>query len=210
MFEYKPFKYHYFSFIKLLTKSKGNALELFKSNLRDLFQEHPHSEVYIFAHSFGTYLVYNALSEMEQSECPNIRCLVFAGSVLKSDAKIGDTVNKLNIDKVVNDCGSNDLPLLLSECFLKGMGMAGLIGFYGFNSDRFIQRKFSGGHSFFEKSPHFYETYWLPILNDEIVSEGVELTLSTDSNKLTQYVLHNLKYFVWGTIFVTLCSIVII
>jgi CheY-like chemotaxis protein len=201
MFEYKPFKYPYFSFIKLFTKSKGNALELFKCNLQDLFREHPNSEVYIFAHSFGTYLVHSALSDMKQSECPKIRCLVFAGSVLKSDTKIGDTANRLNIDRVVNDCGSNDLPLLFSECFLKDMGMAGVIGFYGFNSDRFIQRKFKGGHSFFEKDPNFYSTYWLPILNDKIVREGVELISDSDSNKIARYALHNLKYIVWSAIF---------
>lgn len=198
-----PYKYRYFSFFKLFTRSKGNALDLFKSNLRDLFDEHPNSEVYIFAHSFGTYLVYEALQEMTLADCPKIKNIVFAGSVLRSDSRVTELANTLNIDRVINDCGRRDIPLLLSECFLKGMGMAGIVGFYGFTTERITQRKFSGGHSFFETAPDFYSKYWLPILDDQIVVDDVEFNVSNKEKDIRLYILHNVKYFVWLFIIVS-------
>ncbi|MBU0826258.1 MAG: hypothetical protein KKB78_17870, partial [Alphaproteobacteria bacterium] len=70
---------------------------------------------------------------------------------------------------VVNDCGTRDLILCLSQCFVIGMGMAGRNGFKTLNGGRVTNRYFKGGHSLYfrDKRSHsdkFMRTYWLDLL----------------------------------------------
>lgn len=122
---------------------------------------------YIFCHSFGTYLVVNALRKMfTASESSPTVCLVLCGSVLPSNFN-WEFVRKSQNFRVVNDCGTNDYVLWLSNAAALGLGMAGKCGFHGFNDDRFSNRFFRGGHSlYFDATGEFMRTYWLPLLTD--------------------------------------------
>jgi hypothetical protein len=54
--------------------------------------------------------------------------------------------------------GLDDKILFLSEALVPNTGMAGRIGFYGLNNNRFVNRYFKGGHShYFEEMKNFME-----------------------------------------------------
>ncbi len=61
-----------------------------------------------------------------------------------------------------------------------GLGMAGKVGFRGFNGSRFTNRYHSGGHSLYFSEPGFAESYWLPMFTgDEVAAVDSRSTLGS-------------------------------
>ncbi|MEZ8318132.1 response regulator transcription factor [Vibrio splendidus] len=173
---FQHYKYGYFTvisffvpFLRILEVRKfESALEKTLGNDDD--------EIIIFCHSFGTYIVVNAIESLIKKgvDCNKIAKLVLAGSVLRSNYDFSNILTSTNM-KIVNDCGYSDNVLLLSEGFVPNTGMAGRVGFYGLNNQRFSNRYFSGGHShYFEGGNNFIENYWLPLFSNELELELVD------------------------------------
>lgn len=181
--EFHSYKYGYFTVISFFIpflrsiKLKHFAKELI--SIRDRSNEN--KEMMFFCHSFGTYIVVKGINDylLKKGEKLNIKLIVLAGSVLPSNFDFKMILDKTNT-RVVNDCGSDDCILFMSEGLVPNTGMAGRIGFYGLNNNRFVNRYFKGGHShYFEKSEHFMEKYWLPLVGNP---ESIDIIDNREDN----------------------------
>jgi hypothetical protein len=141
----------------------------FRSRLLQVFRANPGARVSIVAHSFGTHIVAWALRGMDPRDLPSIRCILLAGSVLKSDFDWLPLLDSGKVDAVVNDCGVDDNVLLLSQFAILFTGMAGRVGFYGFTHERLVNRFFAGAHSHYfqplDPDPDaFMRAHWIGLL----------------------------------------------
>ncbi|CAH7290132.1 Response regulatory domain-containing protein [Vibrio chagasii] len=160
-----PYDYGYFDvvsfFIPIL---RFFSTHFFKKKLKACLDENRDKNIYIFCHSFGTYLVVKSLNSLlKKSEYKNIKKIVLSGSVLKSNFNFNKILDGTDAS-IINDCGESDYILTASQIFVPNMGMAGKVGFRGFNDDRIVNRFFDGGHShYFDKDSKFIEKYWIPL-----------------------------------------------
>lgn len=162
---FESYKFGYFTILSFMVPFLRNLrVKYFFEELKGLKLEG--RDVYIFSHSFGTYIVVKALEKIIKNKIEfNLKLLVLSGSVLPSNYSFKKILDNFE-STVVNDCGCNDRILLLSEALVPNTGMAGRVGFHGLNNDRFVNRFFKGGHShYFDKSDYFMEKYWLPLFS---------------------------------------------
>lgn len=165
--QFHSYKYGYFPvFDFLLPSVRDFEARRLARHLNHLFQRTSNKRFIIFSHSFGTYLIAEALRlcAAEGEDIP-VEVLVLSGSVLKENHN-WNFAHKRSI-RIVNDCADSDYVLYLSKMFVIGTGMAGKTGFVGFQDSTQINRFFLGGHSSYFNGNEFMERYWLPLLNFE-------------------------------------------
>lgn len=162
--KFQSYKYGYFSTIFFVFPYfQRREVARLKSSLKYLVAANPGKEFIVFAHSFGTYLFAYALQELvEDGEVLNVKTIVLSGSVLKATHNWSFTQAIPGLI-LINECGSDDRILWLSEAFVPKTGMAGRSGFYGFNSEQFRNRYHSGGHSLYFEGDQFMKSNWLPL-----------------------------------------------
>lgn len=164
--DHHSFKYGFFGiflfifpFIRILhSKTFIKKIEYVINNNQD-------KEIYIFAHSYGTYIISKLI---EKNTKIKINTLFLCGSVLPSNYDINKKFAD-RVGKVINDCGINDIVLIINKIFIPFLGDAGRIGFSGVNNKKLINRFFKGGHSLYFKNhnnKNFMENYWIPYLLD--------------------------------------------
>ncbi|SOE87071.1 Response regulator receiver domain-containing protein [Burkholderia sp. YR290] len=163
------YKYGYFSFLAFLIPFlRSIEVNRLVKHVRGAAEELRGRRLIIFSHSFGTYLVANALEKLLRERLIDTEkvTVVLCGSVLNAhhDWTFQKCVKDLSI---INDCGDRDYVLWLSRALVLGVGMAGKTGFYGLNGDRLMNRFFIGGHSLYFKGDEFMSRYWLPIILDD-------------------------------------------
>lgn len=194
------YKAKYLSALKILIPIFRDGIERSFSNDFDIIlRKHPGATYYVFAHSFGTYLVAKKLEKMQSVNVPEIKYLVLAGSVLRRDFNWKKILEKLPRMQVVNDCGVNDIPLVFAEVFGPGLGMAGRRGFFGFENSAIINRYFSGGHNFFEEKEGFYNENWIPLLSDEVTMTNVTVNAGLFF-EVKENILDNIKWIFWVSV----------
>jgi CheY-like chemotaxis protein len=198
-FVFKPYKYiHKAPFKILIPIWRKRVLSAFERDLKQLVSEHPEGEFYFFAHSFGSYILANALKKMSFLNAPNIRLVTLAGTVLKRNFNWAEIKKELSVDNIVNDCGVNDGALPFAYLFAPGLGMAGRTGFYGFKEGVVLNRYYDGGHSFFEESETFYREYWLPLVTeDKIKTTGHS---DVEPNELLEIIFDSAKWILYGLV----------
>ncbi|MUK50780.1 response regulator [Aliivibrio fischeri] len=149
----------------------------FKKKLEICLDNNKDKDIYLFCHSFGTYLVVKSLEKILKTKYyDNIKILVLSGSVLKSSYDFNNIID-CSSATVVNDCGESDYVLTASQLFVPNMGMAGKVGFYGFNNERIVNRHFDGGHShYFDENSKFIDKYWLPLFYDKNEISHIDMT----------------------------------
>jgi len=192
------FKAPYISALRLLfPRIRSSLVDAFSRDLDALIRQHPDGDFFFFGHSFGTFILAEKLRMMEPVNSPRIKAVVLAGSVLRRDFPWVDIKKNLNLPLVVNDCGIKDFPLILSEIFAPGLGMAGKKGFYTFENGVVTNRFFNGGHSFFEKKTDFYTEYWLPIIRGDEPVPSPKIRISKYHDFLESFT-DGIKYYFWG------------
>lgn len=183
------YKYGYFSTLFFVFPFfQQHEVTRLKIALKYTMESNAGKEFIIFSHSFGTYLVAHALQELfNEGEKLNIKTLVLSGSVLKATHN-WSFIQKTPGLKVINECGSRDHILWLSEAFVPKTGMAGRTGFYGFNSEQFQNRYHEGGHSLYFNGENFMKDKWLPLFmeNPNTHSDESRGDLSTIENIFEQ------------------------
>jgi hypothetical protein len=98
-----------------------------------------------------------------------IDTVILSGSVLRADFPWRDLIG-IRVKTVVNDCGTEDAVLLLSQFFVLFTGMAGRTGFGGATSSVFRNRYSTFGHGGYfqddngKPSDVYMESHWLPLL----------------------------------------------
>lgn len=167
------YSYHYgfFSMLAfLIPPLRGIEVQRFRRHLLRILQAHPDAHVSLVGHSFGTHLIGWALSKGLGDRATPINLVLVAGSVLKSTFNLHGLVDRGVVQKVVNDCGTRDHVLLLSQFLVLLTGMAGRIGFSGPTGVYLFNRYFDGGHSHYfiddagQPDDGFMRRYWLPLL----------------------------------------------
>lgn len=157
---YFPTLYFVFPFLR------SEEVLRFERELVRLHRKQPEAEFVIFSHSFGSYIVANAIKQLIAKNFPiRIKTLVLSGSMLRSDFD-WSFIDCYPDIKIINECGSNDVVLLLSEALVPNAGMAGRTGFYGISSDNLLNRYHRGGHSLYFEGDTFMEDKWFPILTE--------------------------------------------
>lgn len=214
----ESFRYGYFSLISfIIPPLRWMFVTRFTNELNYAAQRHPKHRIILVGHSFGTHIIAWSLHRLvSKNKCPKISTVILAGSVLRSSFPWNSLLASGTVGRVINDCGINDVVLILSQFFVLLTGMAGRIGFIGMAGTHFTNRFFRGGHSlYFEKlkSPddEFMRTYWLPLIDPsnlvEIVDQrdaatamrGIWLTMiqNADLLKMVAYglIIYAIAYF---------------
>lgn len=208
--KFLSYKYGYFSVVffvfPIFQRREVNRLKL---ALKGMIAANPGKEFIVFSHSFGTYLFAHALQELlEDGELFNIKTLVLSGSVLKAthDWSFTQTIPSL---RLINECGSDDRILWLSEAFVPKTGMAGRTGFYGLNSEQFRNRFHIGGHSLYFKGDQFMKDNWLPLFveNPSIPSYDERGDLSFIANVIEQLSVMSGKFGLYFLLFLTVLAL---
>lgn len=194
--KFEHYKYGYFTVVSFFIPFLRNLqVKKFRLALQEIINREDSEEIIVFCHSFGTYIVVNAIDSLveEGFDCSKVSRLVLAGSVLRSNYDFSNILEKTNM-KILNECGFNDNVLLFSEGFVPNTGMAGRVGFYGLNNQRFANRFFQGGHShYFDKSNNFIEKYWLPLFSSESELDIVDYRSAiTFRARLVERVFHTI------------------
>ncbi|MEH7844699.1 response regulator [Rhizobium laguerreae] len=164
------FQYGYFSALAFLVPFLRHLLvRRFRRELQAVIQSTQPSRLDIVGHSFGTHLIAWALKGMRDDPQVTVETIILAGSVLRSDFYWPDLVPS-RVRRVVNDCGSTDSVLLLSQFLVMFTGMAGRVGFVGMNGPEFQNRYSCFGHGGYfineagRESDSFMQQHWLPLL----------------------------------------------
>ncbi|MCD9464537.1 hypothetical protein CJF25_16365 [Photobacterium phosphoreum] len=177
------YKYNYYSALKILSRfTRKKQVDLFTSFLENILIKNPESTVNIIGHSFGTYLIVNALENIKLDNLTRLNYLILSGSVVRADHDFNPICDKYAIKNIVNDCGINDIPLIMSKLFCFGLGHGGRVGFNS-SSNKVINRYHKSGHSMYSTIPDFIDTYWINILVDNKILPGKE-NIDTGINKI--------------------------
>lgn len=172
-FDFFEFKYGFFDLFSFsIPFFRKRKIREISSRLRSLLDSKYPGDTYIVAHSFGTFIVSEALKGYEGE---TLKQIILCGSPLSHKTDINHIVNSSKF--TVNDCGGSDFVLVLARVFVLGLGDAGRVGFSRDHSPQFKNRFFDGGHSLYfgqYNDGDFYSNYWIPSLCADRTIEDVD------------------------------------
>lgn len=165
--------YGYFDAIRFLIpiQTRVQPVQKVLSKIQNIKQDHPNAKMSIIAHSFGTYI----FSEILKKSNIEFHRVILSGSIIKPDFEWEKYKNRVAVDindeKILNECGTNDVWPILAKSSTIGFGASGTFGFRNpYVRDRFQKFK----HSDYFKG-NFIEEYWIPyILDDEDIPSNIE------------------------------------
>jgi hypothetical protein len=111
----------------------------FRRHFERLALANPGARIDIVAHSFGTYIVGHTLLKLSRKGRVRVGTVILAGSVLKVRFPWDELIDKGVVRRLVNECGTRDNILLLTQLIILLTGMAGRIGFSGLLSDSLLE-----------------------------------------------------------------------
>jgi hypothetical protein len=168
--EFVNYKYGYFSVVAFVIPFfRWLVVRRFRRELVKLCAHTSRSRIDLVGHSFGTHIIAWSIARLPAEHNLFIDTVLLSGSVLRAGFPWRDLISK-RVGRVVNDCGTRDNVLLLSQFFVLFTGMAGRTGFSGLMSDGFRNRYSIFGHSgyFQDKRSRPCDLYmkqnWLPLL----------------------------------------------
>lgn len=126
--------------------------------LRTLRTSYPNAKISVVAHSFGTYIMAQILSEETDIQ---INRLQLCGSIVPEKYR-WDKVSSRISGKVINDAGTRDYWPVMASLLSWGYGASGT---FGFKTIPVKDRFFNCGHSDFFTDEHMVK-YWVPLLID--------------------------------------------
>ncbi|HCJ6652643.1 TPA: response regulator [Klebsiella oxytoca] len=189
------YTYPYYSAFQILFPFlHRKAIKNYKRFVANLTAQYPNATLNFISHSFGTYLTINTLSSGDIERNASIGKIILCGSVLESDYDMASLIEKCQPTLIINDCGIKDLPLVLCNTVVWGLGNAGRNGFYGY-SPLLKNRFFDGGHSYFFTKSDFMDEYWLPLIFDDIFIE-CDGRKKTEANDLVQSLFSLLPHII--------------
>lgn len=151
---------NFFPLINFISKKQQQKeVAKFSDKLLNIAKKHPRAKISIVGHSFGTYIIYNALLNI--NEKLELGYLIFSGSVLNPEVDVESIYKKHNLVKILNECTTFDFPLLAGRFVTNTFFTAGITGISGV-SDDITNRYIKGGHSSYFKQVIIDE--WCPFL----------------------------------------------
>lgn len=166
------YKYGFFDLLKFLSPlTRKEEVRDFSAHVKTLLKNHPNAKISFVGHSFGTYIIGNFLRSLTAESSFKVENVLLISSVLHSNFPWILIKQKVDIKNIVNDCGTKDKVLLLSHMFVPGMGMAGRVGFKGFQGTTFVNRYFESGHNLYESVDNYFNDFCFPLfLNSEVTN----------------------------------------
>jgi Putative serine esterase (DUF676) len=178
------YKYKYLGTLAfLLPPLRDRVVKEFREYLASHAEAWHDARVDIVAHSFGTYIVAQAIAGLTD-EGPRFHTVILSGSVLQVTFPWNNIIRRGIVQRAINDCGRKDIWPLIAQMLVWRMGIAGRYGFVGVTGPDvgLVNRFFPFGHSgFFEATEgykhadHFMERSWLPLLTTEDQPRGDSL-----------------------------------
>jgi hypothetical protein len=145
--EFRHYRYGYFSSLAfIIPLLRWLVIRRFRRELMHLAQSETWGRIDLVGHSFGTHALAWAIYGLPRDRRPKIHTIILAGSVLKTHFPWRNLVGT-SVNRVINDCGSRDAVLLLSQFWVLFTGMAGRTGFAGATGKQFRNRVSVFGHS---------------------------------------------------------------
>ncbi|MBR0848307.1 SEL1-like repeat protein [Bradyrhizobium diazoefficiens] len=167
------YKYGYFSILAFLVPPlRWLVVRAFRNELRAIVAGGRYSRIDLVGHSFGTHIIGWALLGLKPHDNISIHTVILSGSVLRSSFQWSRLIGS-RVRRLINDCGTADNVLLLSQFFVLFTGMAGRTGFVGMTNDHFRNRFSMFGHSgYFQDdegnpSNRYMERNWLELLTGD-------------------------------------------
>jgi WD40 repeat protein len=164
------YKFGYFSLAAfLIPLFRWLVVRHFREELKLLATRHAYGRIDLVGHSFGTHIIAWALFGLRPQDEIKIHTVILSGSVLRAGFAWSQLIGT-RVLRVVNDCGTRDSVLLLSQFLVLFTGMAGRTGFSGMTSDKFRNRYSSFGHSGYFQDTNSLATddymrdNWVPLL----------------------------------------------
>ncbi len=171
--EVENYSFGFMSFIAFLFPFiRSLKVRRFQKLLEEKLAEQEWDRVDIVAHSFGTFIVGNALKRLSSQPERRINTVILCGSVLRSEFE-WDFIVPQCVGRLVNECGNEDGALIASQFFVWGTGAAGRLGFYGLLGSRFQNRFYEGGHSLYF-TEEFMKARWASLLTQAEPIEAVD------------------------------------
>lgn len=163
---HEAYKYQYYPIYSfLIPRQRKKEVDRLIIDLEYCARRAPNSTIHLIGHSFGTYIVCEALKNISMVTSPKFGNIILVNSVLKSNYNFIDIITKHGIKKIISECGINDKILILSQMFAIKLGMAGRIGFKGGLYNTICNRYFIGGHSSILNENRFND--WLKIIENQ-------------------------------------------
>ncbi len=149
----------------LFPQRRQKIVEEFLQHFENHLRNNRSQRIICIAHSFGTYILMNALKQVkDQFLLQELDLIILCGSVLDRNYDF-DYLSFNRTFTLINECAVNDYPLAINEAVVPEVGLGGVMGFDGFSGQRKFNRFHSGGHSSFF-ADEFMEKNWLPLLTD--------------------------------------------
>lgn len=126
--------------------------------LRTLRIQHSNSDISVVAHSFGTYIMSQILSDETDIR---LHRLQLCGSIIPLKYRWDKVTSRIN-GVVINDAGTRDYWPVIASLISWGYGPSGT---FGFKTASVRDRFHNCGHSDFFSDEQM-DTYWLPLLID--------------------------------------------
>jgi WD40 repeat protein len=194
------YKFGYFSVLAFLFPPlRWLVVRRFRYYLLDITSTMSWNRIDLICHSFGTHIIAWALYGIPVNSRPEINSIIFAASVLKSNFPWQSLIGH-GVHRVINDCGTRDVVLILNQVVVLFTGMAGRLGFNGGTGRSLRNRFFQYGHSAYfltkgKPDDSFMQRYWVPLLVSDISPEpvdfreqgalsGIELTLLNNAEPI--------------------------
>lgn len=182
------FKYSHYSPLKIaFNVTRKSQVKWFMKEFEKALINNPKSEFNIICHSFGTYLALRTMEETKIDSLIKFNNIILLGSVMPRNYDFSPIENKFLPNAIINDCGINDLPLILSKLFCFNLGNAGRVGFHT-TSGILVNRYFNAGHSIFDDVPQYFENYWKSYLDGNPLPEG-QITKTGKINGVIESIL---------------------
>lgn len=197
--KFAHYRYGYFSIVAFIVPlSRWLVTKRFRQELIHLVEVGNYDRIDIVAHSFGTHISMWGLHGIQEDERPKIHTVITCGSVLRPSFPWFSLWPKY-VDRVVNDCGTKDLVLVLNQLAVLFTGMAGRVGFEGFNKENYRNRFFQFGHSGYfesrsqeEDQDSFMRERWVPLLTGDVeIIAFDERKPPTVIQGIGEWMLHN-------------------
>ena len=193
------YRYGYFSVLAfMLPLLRALFVRQFRNELREILKTYRGARVDLVGHSFGTHLIGYALRGLHREGLDfRVHTVLLAGSVLKVNFPWRSLMDGGRVHRLVNDCGTRDDILVLSQAAVLGTGMAGRAGFNGLTHARFRNRYFAFGHGGFftgsDGTPDdaFMSEWWLPLLTSDAPPSPHDVREATAVIGFWTFVLNN-------------------
>ena len=129
----------------------------------------------VIAHSFGTWLLAQALVSDDSKNPIRVGRVILTGSIIRPDFGWAKLVNEGRVQQVLCHCAGKDIPVRLAHWFIRGTGPSGV---RGFNQPDSVQHILSPtfGHSDCFTEAHLARVLkdnWAPFLTNSIKTSFV-------------------------------------